>query len=71
LLPNLKTQKETELHYIKLNDNRKQPQTAVWQNGPELKGKRTLKHVIFYRVMDDQSIEIARIRHERMNLKNK
>ena len=38
---------------------------------PELKGKRTSKHLIFYRVMDAQSIEIARILHERMDLKNK
>ena len=38
---------------------------------PELKGKRTSKHIIFYRGMDDQSIEIARILHERMDLKNK
>jgi toxin ParE1/3/4 len=38
---------------------------------PELKGKRTSKHIIFYRVMDDQSIEIARIIQERMDLKNK
>ena len=38
---------------------------------PELKGKRTSKHIIFYRVMDDQSIEIVRILHERMDLKNK
>ena len=38
---------------------------------PELKGKRTSKHMFFYRVMDDQSIEIARILHERMDLKYK
>ncbi len=38
---------------------------------PELKGKRTSKHIIFYRVMDDHSIEITRILHERMDLKNK
>ena len=38
---------------------------------PELKGKRTSKHIIFYRVMDDQSIEITRILHERMDLKYK
>lgn len=37
---------------------------------PELKGKRTSKHIIFYRVMNDQSIEITRILHERMDLKN-
>ncbi len=38
---------------------------------PELKGKRASKHIIFYRVMDDQSIEITRILHERMDLNNK
>ena len=37
---------------------------------PDLKGKLTSKHIIFYRVMD-QSIEITRILHERMELKNK
>jgi toxin ParE1/3/4 len=37
----------------------------------ELKGKRTSKHIIFYRVMDEQSIEIVRILNERMDLKNK
>jgi toxin ParE1/3/4 len=36
-----------------------------------LKGKRASKHIIFYRVMDDQTIEITRILHERMDLKNK
>jgi len=38
---------------------------------PDLKGRLTSKHIIFYRVMDDQSIEITRILHERMDLKNK
>ena len=38
---------------------------------PDLKGKITSKHIIFYRVMEDQSIEITRILHERMDLKNK
>ena len=37
----------------------------------DLKGKKTSKHIIFYRVMDDQSVEIARILHERMDLKNR
>lgn len=37
---------------------------------PELKGKRISKNIIFYRVMNDQSIEITRILHERMDLKN-
>lgn len=38
---------------------------------PDLKGKLISKHIIFYRVMEDQSIEITRILHERMDLKNK
>ncbi|MEX1191557.1 MAG: type II toxin-antitoxin system RelE/ParE family toxin [Brumimicrobium sp.] len=38
---------------------------------PDLKGKITYKHIIFYRVMEDQSIEITRILHDRMDLKNK
>ncbi len=36
-----------------------------------LKGKLTSKHIIFYREMEDQSIEITRILHERMDLKNR
>lgn len=38
---------------------------------PDLKGKIASKHIIFYRVMEDQSIEITRILHERMDVKNK
>ena len=38
---------------------------------PDLKGQKTSKHIIFYRVMDDKSIEVTRILHERMELKNK
>lgn len=38
---------------------------------PKLKGKKTSRHIIFYRVMEDKTIEIARILHERMDLKNK
>ena len=37
---------------------------------PDLKGKLTSKHIIFYRELKDQSIEIIRILHERMDLKN-
>ena len=37
---------------------------------PDLKGKLTSKHIIFYRELEDQSIEITRILHERMDLKN-
>ena len=38
---------------------------------PELKGKKASKHIIFYRIMEDKTIEITRILHERMDLKNK
>jgi toxin ParE1/3/4 len=37
---------------------------------PELKGKKASKHIIFYRVMEDTSIEITRILHERMDLQD-
>jgi toxin ParE1/3/4 len=37
----------------------------------DLRGKLTSKHIIFYRILEDQSIEITRILHERMDLKNK
>jgi toxin ParE1/3/4 len=38
---------------------------------PDLKGKKASKHIIFYKVMEDKSIEVTRILHERMDLKNK
>lgn len=38
---------------------------------PELKGQSTSKHIIFYRELDKDTIEITRILHERMDLKSK
>lgn len=38
---------------------------------PQLKGMNTTKHIIFYRILTDSSIEITRILHERMDLKRK
>lgn len=38
---------------------------------PDLMGKLTSKHIIFYRILEDETIEITRILHERMDLKNK
>lgn len=38
---------------------------------PELKGKLTSMHIIFYREMEDKSVEITRILHKRMDIKNK
>lgn len=38
---------------------------------PGLKGQKTSKHIIFYREIDSETIEITRILHERMDLKHK
>lgn len=38
---------------------------------PGLKGQKTSKHIIFYRELDKNTIEIARFLHERMDLKSK
>lgn len=37
----------------------------------ELFGLKTNKHIIFYRTLSDSPIEITRILHEQMDLKNK
>ncbi len=37
----------------------------------ELFGFKVNRHIIFYRKIDDKSIEITRILHERMDLKNR
>ncbi len=36
-----------------------------------LRGMRTGKHIIFYQVINKKEIEIIRILHERMDLKNR
>lgn len=38
---------------------------------PGLKGKRATKHILFYRLMPDKTVEIIRILHERMDLKGR
>lgn len=38
---------------------------------PELFGLKTNRHIIFYRKLIDQPIEITRILHEQMDLKNR
>lgn len=37
----------------------------------DLFGKKSTRHIIFYRVIDESTIEITRILHEQMDLKNK
>lgn len=44
---------------------------AYFEIYPELLGKLTSKHILFYRVIDLSTIEITRILHEQMDLKNK
>ena len=36
-----------------------------------LKGYQVGKHIVFYRVIDSNNVEIVRILHERMDLKNR
>lgn len=38
---------------------------------PDLFGLHVNSHIIFYRKMDSESIEITRILHEKMDLKNR
>lgn len=37
----------------------------------ELNGVRVMKHVLFFRIVDRDNIEISRILHERMDLKDR
>jgi toxin ParE1/3/4 len=37
----------------------------------ELKGLRVRRHIVFYRVLNNQEIEISRILHGRMDLKKR
>ena len=37
----------------------------------ELYGFRTGKHIVFYRTVSESTVEIVRILHERMDLKNR
>ena len=36
---------------------------------PKILGIRIAKHIIFYRIINDSTVEITRILHERMDLK--
>ena len=38
---------------------------------PELFGLKVNRHIIFYRVLADEPVEITRILHEQMDLKNR
>ena len=38
---------------------------------PNLLGKKTNRHIIFYRALSEEYVEITRILHERMDLKQR
>ncbi|MCB0738534.1 MAG: type II toxin-antitoxin system RelE/ParE family toxin [Bacteroidetes bacterium] len=38
---------------------------------PKLRGLKTGKHIVFYELIDDDTIEISRILHQSMDIKNK
>ena len=38
---------------------------------PGLQGSKVNKHIIFYRKMEEEQVEVIRILHERMDLKTK
>ena len=38
---------------------------------PKLHGLKTGKHIVFYELIDDDTIEISRILHQSMDIKNK
>jgi toxin ParE1/3/4 len=71
------SEKQAELYYNLIIDTfsviAKKPQMGKDYNEiyPNLKGQKVSKHVVFYRVMGDSTIEITRILHERMDLKDK
>ncbi len=51
----------------------KNPEIGRIYNGisSNLLGLRTGKHIIFYQIIGDDEIEVIRILHERMDLKNR
>ena len=71
------SEKQAELYYNLIIDTcsviAKKPQIGKVYDEiyPDLKGQKVSKHVVFYRLMEDKTIEITRILHERMDLKDK
>ena len=71
------SEKQAEKYYRLITDAcakiAEKPQTGKDYSEiyPELKGKLISMHIIFYREIDDKSVEITRILHKRMDLKTK
>jgi len=51
----------------------KNPELGKEYNGirPNLLGLKTGKHIIFYQIVTKEEIEVIRVLHERMDLKNR
>ena len=60
---------------LKFTNNAVQDLSDIWsytaETWSESQADKYYKLIIFYRVLEDQSIEITRILHERMDLKKK
>ena len=71
------SEKQADKYYNSLIENceeiSKSPELGkkYFEIHSELLGYNVHKHIIFYRVVSNNEIEITRILHERMDLKNK
>ena len=71
------SEQQADKYYIMLIDNCKliaqDPIIGNVYDGvfDQLFGHRSGRHIIFYRIINDSKIEITRILHEKMDLKNR
>jgi len=71
------SEKQADKYYLELIENCKE--LSENQNfgkiydeiSPEILGYKSGQHLIFYRILNENEIEIARILHSRMDLKNR
>ncbi|WP_262151861.1 type II toxin-antitoxin system RelE/ParE family toxin [Chryseobacterium foetidum] len=71
------SEKQADLYYKMLLESFQQiaDHPEIGRNYSEIRndlyGLKTMRHIIFYRKLNDNSIEITRILHEQMDLKNR
>ncbi|MBU3662908.1 MAG: type II toxin-antitoxin system RelE/ParE family toxin [Bacteroidetes bacterium] len=71
------SEKQADSYYTMLLENCQQIATdpSIGKNYDKivngLRGLKANRHIIFYRITNDQLIEISRILHEQMDLKNR
>ena len=72
-----RSEKQADLYYRMLLESFQQiaDHPEIGRNYSEIRndlyGLKTMRHIIFYRKLNDNSIEITRILHEQMDLKNR